>query len=211
MKITKKTGSLFALAMVFLFAFGKANAKFNKNNLVKEEGKLTYHIQPLQADKSFILSLQNDLDKPVKISIYNSRNKLVFTQVEKSATIRKKFNLKQMGLDDYTIKLEAGDIKYEEAVKLKNNQLSFELPFDIIVAPDQHSTNKINMGFANAKESVVFTIFNESGDLVYENTYTGQHAMSQVFNLEKLPVGHYDIVVRSGTHKETITYTVIAE
>lgn len=203
MKNQRILAAVFVLVTMFSFS-AMANLKGGGKSA---DAKFAYSLRAEQNTDKVVLSFDNFLKQNVTIKIYDAANTLVFKEVQYGTeALRKRYDLSELKDGTYTIKIESEKFTFKEDVVVGKNWNTSN--FEAVIAPDPYSSDKLRIGFANAKSDVIVEIADAYGNVVHSEVFDNQFS-SQLFNMKNLRPGEYTISVSSGS--QTITETYIAE
>lgn len=170
------------------------------------DAKFAYSLRSVKNTDKIVLSFDNLSKQKVTISIYDAANKLVFKETQYSTpTLRKGYDLSSLEDGKYTVKIESDNFSFKEEVEIGKDWN--DLAFDAVIAPDPVSSNKLRIGFANAKGDVTVEIKDIRGNIVHTAEFSSQYG-NELFNMKKLNRGEYTVTVYSGDQVFSDTYIV---
>ena len=202
MKTQQILSIVFALLFVTTISV-RANVKGGSG--ISSDAKFAYSLRAVKGTNKFVLSFDNLSKEKVSIKIYDAANTLVFSETQHDVEeSRERYDLSALGEGSYTVKIESGDYSFTEEIRIgQANDMSFEST----IAPDSNDTQKLRVGFANAKGSVRVVIKDASGNVVHSETFNHENG-NQLFNMEELSAGVYSITVENSNSSHTDTYEV---
>ena len=167
--------------------------------------KFAYNVHTVKGTEKIRLAFENTSESDVTIKIFDQNNKLVFSEVQKhKKSMSKNYDLSQLGKGTYRIELISGGYKAEEKLVV-GAQEEQNYPFSLVVAPYK-TQNSFVVSYSNAANSVYVNVYNEKGEEVYQNALSGYHFYNQVYTLNDLPKGKYEVIVsgNGGEQKQII-------
>lgn len=203
MKTQRILATVFVLATLFSF---QAMANVKGGGGKSADAKFAYSLRPVQNTDKIVLSFDNLMREKVTIKIYDAANQLVFKEVQQAtATLRQTYDLSSLKDGNYTMKIESEKFSFTEEIEIGKNWNT--LAFEATIAADSNDSNKLRIGFANAKDKVKVEIKNAAGNTVHTARYNDQYG-NEIFNLNHLKAGEYTVTVYSNGDSFSETYIV---
>lgn len=197
------------ITLIALLLFGSINIKANvkSGNGISADAKFAYSLRPIKGSDKFVLAFNNLTRNKVSIRIYDESDKLVFSEKQsETQELRKSYDLSNLTNGTYTVKIASGEYQFTEEIEI--GKYWDELDFDTVIVPDHEYKNKLRVGFANAKGEVSIEIEDEQGNTVHFETFKDAQNANQLFNMEFLLPGIYQVTVTCGEEKVTEAYIV---
>ncbi len=187
--------SIFALVFAITLSFTSFTSAF------ADEDNMIATVEALPNSTKFLLKFENEKQEKLKVKIYNSDLKLVFSEViGKQAQIQRIYDMSAIGEGTYTILIEGETYKEKRTVTvqttLKNNFIATFSP--------EATNKKVFASVENNKGTVKLTLTDEEGNILYEETIN-EESKERVLNLQDLERGTYflQIIGQDKTSYET--------
>lgn len=175
---SKFSSLLIALVTMTITAFSATPASFEITSAA--EAIYSVHYKSTEVGK-------------VKVSIFNSENKMIFTEILNNvASFKRPYNFSQLAEGEYTIVLADKNGKQVEKVNYLKNKITTL----ITVAQVANADYKYKLNIANnGTEVVSVRIFDNVKGLLYEETIevTGNHSL--IYNLSKVKPAANAIII----------------
>lgn len=177
--------SIFALVFTIIISFASFNSAF------ADEGNIIAIVEALPNSTKFILKFENEKQEKLKVKIYNSDLKLVFSEVlGKEAQIQRIYDMTAIGEGTYTVLVEGETYKETRQVTIKN-----ALQNDFIATFSPKPTNKrVFASIDNNKGTVQLTLTDLDGRILYEETIN-EESKERTLNFKNLDKGTYFLQV----------------
>ncbi|MDX1349014.1 MAG: hypothetical protein R3279_02140 [Putridiphycobacter sp.] len=172
---------------------------------ISDKGLLDF----VQNQKTIILNLSLINVDVNQITITDADGEIVFNEKVSKYKNGVKYNLSTLPVGTYTILLEGDDIVdtytttiTEEEVLFKNREYHTRPNITVL-----NKAVQIDMHFANS-ENIHVEIYDLAGELIFDFKDSKQGNFNKIFNLEKLEIGDYKIVVSTEYFSSASTITL---
>ncbi|AFM05255.1 hypothetical protein Fleli_2905 [Bernardetia litoralis DSM 6794] len=187
--------SIFIFTLVITLSFTSFTSAF------ADEDNIIATVKALPNSTKFILKFENEKQEKLKVKIYNSDLKLVFSEaIGSEAQIQRLYDMTAIGEGTYTVLIEGETYKEKRTVviegKLKNNFIATFSP--------KATNNKVFASIENNKGRVKLILTDLEDNILYEETIN-EESTERTFNLKDLDRGTYflQIVGQDKTDYET--------
>ncbi len=189
---------------IFTFVFALFISLSSFSSAFAYENNAAINVEPLPYSTKFVLNFENEKQEKVKVKIYDSNSRLIFSEVlGKESQIQRIYDMTAVGEGTYTVSIEGEFYKETKTVtingKLKNNFIAAFSPVVI--------NNKVFASIEDNKGVVKLMLTDNNGNVLYEETVSEQN-MERSFNLEKLARGTYFLQVVGQDKVSYETYQV---
>lgn len=187
--------SIFALVLVITLSFTSFTSAF------ADEDNMIATVEALPNSSKFVLTFENEKQEKLKVKIYNSDLKLVFSEaIGSKAQIQRLYDMTAIGEGTYTVFIEGETYNEKRTVtikgKLKNNFIATFSP--------EPTNKKVFAAIENNIGTVKLTLTDINGNILYEETIK-EESKESTLNLEELDRGTYflQIIGKDKTSYET--------
>ena len=158
-----------------------------------------------QSDKKFSLYL-NEIDFPsVKIKLTDDQGRNLYSKtVKNQASFAKQFDMSQIPQGAYILSLEdERSVQYIPlSVSVKNVEIEMDEKTRFFKPYFRQDASMLDvMVFSPEKSAHRITIYDESNQVVYNETVDGQMTIEKRYDLAKLAPGRYNITIESNNNK----------
>lgn len=190
--------SIFALVFAITLSFTSFTSAF------ADEDNMIATVEALPNSTKFLLKFENEKQERLKVKIYNSDLKLVFSEaIGKQAQIQRIYDMSAIGEGTYTILIEGETYKEKRTVTVKTT-----LKNDFIATFSPEPTNKkVFASVENNKGTVKLTLTDEDGNILYEETINEENK-ERVLNLQDLDRGTYFLQIIGQDKSSYETYYI---
>lgn len=194
--MTMKKGVLFRKVLPLVGALVLSFSAFGKGNV--------FIHSYLKTDYA-IVSAQNSFTEAFKVTIVNAAGETLYSspRIKSSNSFQKLFDLSTLKDGDYKVILSGKNTIAEESFTVADHKLVKE---EKEVAANEKlntffrtSGNKLFVSHLNfMNDDLSIKISNEKGEVVYNSELPAESTYSGLFDISKLPTGHYQIALTSG-------------
>lgn len=190
--------SIFALVFVVMLSFTSFTSAF------ADEDNVIATVEALPNSTKFVLTFENEKQEKIKIRIYNSDLKLVFSEALGSqAQIQRIYDMTAIGEGTYTVFIEGQTYNERRTVTvkgaLKNNFIATFSPEPI--------NKRVFAAVENNTGTVKLTLIDINGTILYEETIT-EKSKESTLNLEELKRGTYFLQIIGQDQESYETYYI---
>jgi len=160
-------------------------------------------------EKSLVLNAASPLTETEMFRITDAFGKVVFTdQVEKNKQ-KIKYDLRKLPNGNYKITLGGRDIVsiYEAMITDEKVELTDDTSYYRPTIKNMDGKVLISAALENMEDFRI-SIYDNTDALVYRYKIEKEKSFSQVFNLEQLPAGEYNVIVNSNYFTEQSKITL---
>lgn len=151
--------------------------------------------------KSFLLQLEELKSNEILISLEDQNGyKLYEQEVKNTDSFTKKFNLSDLPDGSYFLKIEDKMKIQVYPIEIENNELTIDERKQKKIFKPVFSTGKgyVNVHmFRSGKTNMTISLFDEQGEIVYEQSFILYRILNRRFDLSKLKKGKYTISVKA--------------
>ncbi|WP_375562212.1 T9SS type A sorting domain-containing protein [Bernardetia sp. OM2101] len=187
--------SIFALVFAITLSFTSFTSAF------ADEDNMIATVEALPNSTKFLLKFENEKQENLKVKIYNSDLKLVFSEALGSqALIQRIYDMTAIGEGTYTILIKGETYNEKRTVNVKG-----ALKNNFIATFSPEATNKkVFASVENNLGTVKLTLTDIDGNILYEETIN-EESKERVLNLKDLDRGTYflQIIGQDKTSYET--------
>lgn len=195
------SNSIFKSAFIFVFALLISFSSFT--SAFADEDNMIAIVEALPNSTKFILKFENEKQEKLKVKIYNSDLKLVFSEsIGSKAQIQRIYDMSAIGEGTYTVLIEGETYKEKRTVTIKGTKNNFIATFS-----PKATNNKVFASVENNKGTVKLTLTDTDGNILYEETINDEK-LYRTINLENLDKGTYFLQIIGQDKSSYETYYI---
>ncbi len=212
MKTLVKDFFVIALALVCLVMGNTVFAKSNNNTgetepqVVKAEGKFAYSVYSLKSALKIRLNFNNEDHELVSVKLYDAQNNLVHQERLSNETLRRAYDVKNVGEGIYRLEISAGDYTSTSEVVVGNAK-GKKAEFNAYVS-NLSEAKKITIAYQDAVEGAYVTLVDSNETILYSEKTEANETSVRKLDLSHLSKGTYTVRVSSGEKTVSKTYKI---
>lgn len=157
----------------------------------------------IENEKSVILNLSGLIAGAELFTISDSAGDVVFTDSVEEYEDRVKYNLANLPVGRYTIKVEGAHFVEFHEIMITNKFVEVESVESHFSPTFKAMDEKISVNaLFTSEEDIQVTIYNANGDLVYDFSDQKMGSFKKTFNLKHLEKGQYKVIVSTDYFSE---------
>jgi Secretion system C-terminal sorting domain len=203
----KKIARVLAIAFLATISLHLAQAEdIDPKPGVAAANKFAYSLYAISETTKFRLIFENEQGSAVKVDVYNSAGKLVFTDRVRGATeLKRNYDLSNLGVGVYTVEITNGEFKTAQRVAVGGAKLN-PVAFNAYISHTL-TEGSFKVAYEGGNEGVYITVRDANGILLYSE-HSSTDNFARKYNLSRLRPGSYTVNVENGDKSMEQTFVV---